>query len=72
MTLVKDRSGLPWWLSGKKSACQCRRHGFDSWVRKILWRRKWQLTPLSCLENPMDRGAWQTTFHEAAKALDMT
>ena len=28
-------SGLPWWLSGKKSACQCRRHGFDPWSRKI-------------------------------------
>jgi len=21
--------GLPWWLSGKESTCQCRRHGFD-------------------------------------------
>ena len=21
--------GLPWWLSGKQSACQCRRHRFD-------------------------------------------
>ena len=21
--------GLPWWLSGKESACQCRRHRFD-------------------------------------------
>jgi len=20
---------------------QCRRHRFDPWVRKILWRRKW-------------------------------
>ena len=20
---------LPWWLSGKESSCQCRRHGFD-------------------------------------------
>ena len=25
----------------------------------------------SCLENPMDRGAWQATVHEAAE-LDMT
>ena len=28
---------------------QCRRHGrhgFDRWVRKILWRRKWQPTPV--------------------------
>ena len=34
--------GLPWWLSGRESDCQCRRHGFDPWVKKILWRRKWQ------------------------------
>ena len=26
---------LPRWLSSKESACQCRRHGFDPWVRKI-------------------------------------
>ena len=35
---------------GKESACQCRRHkrcGFDPWVRKIPWRRKWQPTPVS-------------------------
>ena len=25
------RAGLPWWLSGKESACQCRRHGLDLW-----------------------------------------
>ena len=24
---------------------QCRRPGFDPWVRKIPWRRKWQSTP---------------------------
>ena len=35
--------------SGKEPACQCRRHrshGFDPWVRKILWRRAWQPTPV--------------------------
>ena len=35
------------WLSGKQSACQYRRrrkHGFDSWVGKIPWSRKWQPT----------------------------
>ena len=26
----------------------------------------------SCLENPMDRGAWRATVHGAAKELDMT
>ena len=25
---------LPWWLSGKESACQCSRSGFDPWVGK--------------------------------------
>ena len=25
---------LPWWLSGKESTRQCRRHGFDPWSRK--------------------------------------
>ena len=31
----KRKLGLPWWFSGKEFACQCRRHRFDSWVRKI-------------------------------------
>ena len=35
--------------------------GFDPWIRKIPWSRKWQPTPVFCLENPMDRGAWQST-----------
>ena len=35
-------TGLPWWLSGKESAFQCRRCRFDPWVSKIPWRRKWQ------------------------------
>jgi len=50
-------SGLPRCLSGKESACQHRRHGFDPWVRKIPWRRKCQSTPVFLLGNPMDRGA---------------
>ena len=37
---------LPWWLSGKEPACQCRRHGFDPWFQKIPCRRAWQPTPV--------------------------
>ena len=37
--------GLPRWLSGKESTCQCRRLGFNPWVRKSPWRRTWQPTP---------------------------
>ena len=35
---------LNWWLGGKVSTCQCRRHGCNLWVRKIPWRRKWQFS----------------------------
>ena len=41
--------GLPRWLSSNESPCQCRRPktlGFNPWVRKIPWRRKWQPTPV--------------------------
>ena len=44
-----DAMGLPRWLSGKKSTCQCRRHkicGFNPWASKIPWRRVWQPTPV--------------------------
>ena len=45
-TVSRLVSSLPWWLSGKESACQLRRCGFNPWVGKIPWRRKWQPTPV--------------------------
>ena len=42
--------GLPWVFpavdSGKEPTWQCRRCGFDPWVRKSPWRRKWQPIPV--------------------------
>ena len=61
-------SGFPGGASGKEPSCQCRRWGFDPWVRKILWKRKWQPTQYSCLENLVDRGAWRATVHSVAKS----
>ena len=57
---------LLWWLHGKESACQSRRLRFDSWVGKILCKRKEMATHSSslCLRNPRDRGAQQATVHE--------
>ena len=37
---------LPRWLSGKESACHCRRCKFNPFVRKIPWRWKCQPTPV--------------------------
>ena len=38
-------SGLPRGLSGKESACQCKRLRFGPWVGKSPWERKWQSAP---------------------------
>ena len=46
---LMSKMGLPRWLTGKVSACQCRRHKrhwFDHWIGKIPWRRKWLPSPV--------------------------
>ena len=42
-------TGFPGGPSGKEPTCQgrrCRTLGFERWVWKIFWRRKWQLIPV--------------------------
>ena len=39
-SLSVSLQGLPRWLCGKESGCQCRRCGLDPWVGKIPWRKK--------------------------------
>ena len=59
--------GLPRWQSGKEPACQCRRRGLDSRVGKIPLREgNGSPFQYSCLENPMDTGAWWATVHRVA------
>ena len=36
---------------------------FNSWVRKIPWRREWLPTPLFLLGKSMERGIWWTIVH---------
>ena len=46
--MLSIKVGFPGGTSGKEPTCQCRRckrHEFDSWVRKIPWR-VWQPTPI--------------------------
>ena len=41
--------GFPVTTAGKEPTCHCRRckrHRFDPWIRKIPWRRTWQLSPV--------------------------
>ena len=61
-----DTWDFPGGPSDKEATYQCRRHkshGFDPWIGKIPWKRAKQPTAYSCLENPMDRGAWRATVH---------
>ena len=55
--IVNTVLGLPWWLSGKESFCQCIRHRFNPWVGKIPWRNHGNPLQYSCLGNPMERRA---------------
>ena len=44
--VVSPKEGFPAGSDGKESACNAGDLGFSPWVGKILWRRKWQLTPV--------------------------
>ena len=35
-----------------------------------VWRRQWRPLQYSCLENPMDRGAWWAAVHGVARSWD--
>ena len=54
---------FPGGASGKEPACQCRRHKRPVWS---LGQEGEHVNPLqySCLENPMDRGAWHASVHK--------
>ena len=72
--------GLPGGAAGKEPACQCRRHerlGFDPWVGKMPWRRKWQPTPVfspgeaqgqKSLEGYSPRGRRESDMTECTRA----
>ena len=44
----ENSRGFPglWWFRRLSVYLQCRRPGFDPWVGKIPWRKKWQSTPV--------------------------
>ena len=64
---------VSWWLSGKESACQCRRHEFNPCVEDFR-RRKWKCTPVFLpgkSHGPRSPGGysswgWQRAGHDLA------
>ena len=49
---------LPWWLSGKESACNAGDSSSIPGLGRSPGGGKGNLLQYSCLENPTDRGAW--------------
>ena len=64
--------GLPTWLVSKESACQCRKHRFNSWARKLPWKRKWQPTPVFLSGKSHGQRSLTGYNHGYTKMLDMT
>ena len=63
--------GFPGGTSSKEPTCQSKRlkrYRFDPWIGKIPGGGHGNPLQYSCLENPMDRGAWWATVHRVANS----
>ena len=63
--------GLSRWPIGKESACQAgdAREGSLILALRSAGEASGNSFQLSCLGNPMGRGAWQATVHEVTLSL---
>ena len=64
--------GFPGGSDLKESARNIRNPGLIPGSGRSPGEGKGNLLHYSCLENPMDRGAWQATVHGVAKESDIT
>ena len=64
--------GLPRWLSSKESACNAGAAGSIPESGRSPGKGNSNLLHYSCLENPMDRGAWWTYSPQDRKESDTT
>ena len=60
--------GFPSGLDGKESACNAGDLGSVHGLGRSPGEGNGYPLQYSCLENPMDRGAWQATAHGVAKS----
>ena len=60
--------GLPWWLSGKESTGNAGDTVLIPGLGRSPGGGHGNSLQYSCLENPMDRGAWWAIFHGIAKS----
>ena len=60
--------GFPYSSVSKQSACSAGDLGLILGLGRSLGEGNGNPLQLSCLENPMDRGAWWATVHGVAKS----
>ena len=60
--------GFPSGSNGKESACNASDSGLTPGLGRSLGERNGHPLQYSCLENSMDRGAWQAIAHGVAKS----
>ena len=60
--------GLPWWLSGKESACNAGDASLNPGLGRSPGEGNGNPLQYSHLGNPVDRGAWLATVHGNAKS----
>ena len=68
MCLFKTVLKVSKWLSGKESACNAGNVGLIPGSGRSPEGGHGNLLQYSCLENPVDRGAWRATVHAVAKS----
>ena len=66
--LFADDIGLPWWFSSKESTWNTGDAGSIPGSGRSPGGGHGNPLQCSCLENPMDRGAWWATVYRAAKS----
>ena len=67
---TRIREGLPWWLDGRESACNVGDLGSIPGLGRSLGGGPSNPLQDSCLENPMDGGAWYSS--RGHRESDMT
>ena len=63
-------NGFSGGANNKEPTHQCKRHkrrGYDPWPGRSPAGGHGNPLQYSCLENPVDRGAWQVTVHGVTK-----
>ena len=70
-TELIENVGFPGGASGKEPAYQCkrqRRRGFNPWIGKIPWSRKWQPTPVFLPGESHGQRSWRAVVHMVAES----